>query len=332
MTQPHDRGQYPRRSLPEINPQQMGVGFRDFMNLESSASPSRTCYPVENESLHLADKPLDLLDTTPTWPSPSSSFLVSGSPITVQSPVAGLESDLNLNDRSLSPTISRSRPARPSSAGVRNESPSPNRERSERSSSARNRDRSWSPPIYRDKSVTLPANRDYSNLKDSFSLPDISSRTYKATREKRPEFVTELPSRTPKASINRDNKLVRKSGQPSVTISVSSASSLTDTSSSLTSTLTSAPPTCREVKLKTSIPQKLSRGLSPPVRDSGSSLTTVTSLTDQQVTDSARDSNGKDSDCDRRLSFDMGFLDILTVDSNSSVVDQLSTGRVSANI
>jgi hypothetical protein len=66
-------------------------------------------------------------------------------------------------------------------------------------------------------------------------------------------------------------------------------------------------------------------GLSPPVKDSGSSLTTVTTLTDQGAIGSGM---GSDSDR-RRYSFDLGFLDILTIDSNSSVADQLSTGRVS---
>jgi hypothetical protein len=104
---------------------------------------------------------------------------------------------------------------------------------------------------------------------------------------------------------------------------------VTDSSSTITSSFTSPPTTQRDQReqvTQKSTPMVPAIGLSPPVRDSGSSLTTVTSLTDQAALNSARDSGGTDR---RRLSFDLGFLDILTIDSNSSIADQLSTGRVS---
>lgn len=304
----HDRGQYPRRSLPEITPEQLGTGFRDFLNLESSTSPSKTGYLEQGESLITDEKPLSILDTSLSWPSPDSSFLQSGSPITVGFPSKETDIESEVKDirlsPSLSPRITRNRQPRPSSAHVRAESPSPQRGRSARSSSARVRERSWSPPSFKDTSLDIPYPKGCSGLRDtdSFSLPDIPGKSHRESNSKWSGHVSH-------------------SSRPSaITITVSSASSLTDTSSTVTST---APPSNRETEVLFSDRKRLPRGYSPPVRDSGSSLTTVTSLTEQQLPDSARD---------RRLSFDIGFVDILTVDSNSSVVDQLSSGRVSSPV
>lgn len=314
MTQLRDKGQSPRRSLPEITPQQLlGTSFKDFMNLETSTMPSKTDYFGHNDSLCPDEKITNLLDTSLTWPSPDSSFLVSGSPITVVSPGRALEQDSDIRDRSLSPKIPKGRRDMTSGADVRSQSPSQSSpiRRSARSLSSHARERSWSPPSFRDKSLSLqkPSDPQY-RLIDSLSLPE-----------------------SPLGSKHKDK---RDNPRPHgsrflMPITVTPACTLTDTSSSITSTLTSAPTSSREPLVQTSELYRFPRGLSPPVRDSGSSLTTVTTLTDQQASESARGS-GADSARDRRPSFDLGFLDVLTVDSNSSVVDQLSTGRVSASV
>ena len=291
----HDKGQSPRRSLPDITLQQLGTDFRDFMNLETFVSPSKTGYTGHDESLVFEEKPANSLDTSLTWPSPNSSFLVSGSPITVGSPGRDREPDSDKRYKMLSPLVTRQ--ARPGSAVVRMQSPSPNRGRS---FSVRNRERSWSPPRCKDRSFDIPSSKSFGHLEtDSFSLPD-------------------MPGKFKKDSQTRELSLALNA-KPStaVTITVSSASSLSDTSSTITS---SAPPTNRDSGIASSDPRRFPRGQSPPVRDSGSSLTTVTSLP------------GQDSPRDRRLSFDIGFVDILTMDSNSSIVEQLSSGRVSAPV
>lgn len=322
MTQLRDKGQSPRRSLPEITPQQLlGTSFKDFINLETSTIPSKTGYLGHNDSLCPDEKITNLLDTSLTWPSPDSSFLVSGSPITVGSPGALLEQDSNIRDGSLSPKIPKGQRDMTSRADVRSQSPSqssPTRRRSARSLSSHARERSWSPPSFRDKSLSLqkPSDPQY-RLIDSLSLPESQLKMGSKYKDK---------GDNPRSYVSRFLK-----PSSTIPITVTPASTLTDTSSSITSTLTSAPTSSREPLVQTSEPYRFPRGLSPPVRDSGSSLTTVTTLTDQQASESARGS-GADSARDRRPSFDLGFLDVLTVDSNSSVVDQLSTGRVSASV
>ncbi|KAH3778117.1 hypothetical protein DPMN_179570 [Dreissena polymorpha] len=199
----------------------------------------------------------------------------------------------------------------------------------ERSGQGRVRERSWSPPRHRERTVTPPHNgsRQLPVIRDRDirSLPDLAAKTARESLDK---------GYSPTKPVTRT--VTQHDTATSAMAGTNTSLSLTDTSSTLTSTVTTPVPTHREQKdnkgMNTLTPL-LGKGHSPPVRDSGSSLTTVTTLTDQQALSSAPESAGENSARDRRdLSFDLGFLDILTVDSNSTVVDQLSTGRVSCTM
>ena len=91
-----------------------------------------------------------------------------------------------------------------------------------------------------------------------------------------------------------------------------SSRSVTQTDTS--STITSPPVTQHDIGTPIPSSRHHMLGHSPPVKDAGSFIPSLPLPTRAR---------------DKKLSFDLGFLDILTVDSNSSVVDQISTGRVS---
>jgi len=330
------------RTLPEVKPQQM-TGFRDYLNLESQ-SPPPTSTAQGYDPLNSREQSFSLLDNSLSWPvgNQDLSFLVSGSPIRGSpvsgTPVKATDSRSNTNtpvrgqgqvreSRDRQESRGEQNRASDNMASIRGERPeaqSPYRELGSRSVRVHERDRSWSPPRYMDRlspqgrmrSRQLPQRRD----SDTLSLPDLSLRTLRYDTDK---------GLDPTVHKVKVIKVTSSSAMPVSTI----LSTISDSSSTVTSAMTTPVPTHRdprEVTTPRSDPMTLNVGRigqSPPVRDSGSSLTTVTSLTDQHI--ECTDQRGQNDNRDGHLSFDLGFLDILTVDSNSSVADQLSTGRVS---
>ena len=297
MTQSHDKGQYPVNIVSENSKS----SFRNYVNLSGGN------YRANDQSINEPDSDL-------SWPSgsPDVSSRLSLSPVRK-----------NLGSRSKDPMkgqgVARNEPLRPLSASFRERGSSSTlpRENRFKSSYTKQRERSWSPPWdrdpshrFRDRRLLPSPNKDF----DSYSLPELPDRSTAMHEDSFVSPATAVPN------------------IPSTVITTTVAtpvSMVTDSSSTITSSFTSPPNTQRDQKeqvTQKSAPGITALGLSPPVRDSGSSLTTVTSLTDQAALSSARDSASVDR---RRLSFDLGFLDILTIDSNSSIADQLSTGRVS---
>ncbi|XP_053381516.1 centriolin-like isoform X4 [Mercenaria mercenaria] len=306
VTRPHDKGQYPITIVPENSKS----SFRHYVDLPQGRDHSNF---TAHDKYKTTDQSFTEQDLDISWPSGSpGSIRLSVSPVR-------RDSGARIKDPSKSPSSSRARPLRPLSASFRQENHSSTlpRETHFRSSYSRQRDRSWSPPgvrdrtpspsRFRDKRLLPSPNKDF----DSFSLPELPDRS--ATIDKDSFFPTAT--------------LVPATHTTAISTTAASVSMVTDSSSTLTSTLTTPPTTQRDQKESVaieSVPGIPALGLSPPVRDSGSSLTTVTTLTDQAALSSARDSGDTDR---QRFSFDLGFLDILTIDSNSSVADQLSTGR-----
>lgn len=299
--------------------------FRSFLNIGSAPSPRRDAgNPILNSSLKASDKQCSNdEDPNVSWPStsPDNSFTRQS-----MSPIREIQAKNRTSKPNKDLSEIRTQSDRPVSSGLKRESPSPkfNKEQHHfRSAYSRQKDGRWppnrkdqaiSPPIFRERRRLPSPNRDY----DSFSLPDLSVKPIVPQRnESFPNsvtaFVTKV-SNVPSSSAVTSNGIV---------------STLTDTSSTLTSTVTSPPPTQRDFMTPRSDDRIFELGHTPPVRDSGSSLTTVTPLTDQPTNGNAPDGVRDGTPDWRRFSFDLGFLDILTIDSNSSIGDQLSTGRVS---
>lgn len=303
----HDKGQYPITTVPDYSNQTV----QHFVDMSKARDLGHSAKDIDK-----TDQSFTLQDSDMSWPSDSP----DGQSRPSVSPVR--DSRAKMKDPSKIPVMSRPRSGRPVSASFKQEgsvSTLPKDTRF-RSLYSRQRDRSWSPPSirdrdsspsrFRDKRLMPSPNKDF----DSFSLPELPDRSAVFEKDSYTSPMPQVTGITTTATV--------------ISSTAAAVSIVTDSSSTLTSTITSPPTTQRDQKesltLK-SAPKIPTLGLSPPVRDSGSSLTTVTSLTDQAALSSARDSNPDR----RRFSFDLGFLDILTIDSNSSVADQLSTGRVS---
>lgn len=288
VTMSHDKGQYPIATAPEKKSKSSSTAFRDFLDLSRTQDSGGLFLDT---SFKVNDTSYAGQDSEFSWPSGHlDESKRSFSP--------NMDAGAINKDPSNCPVFNRTRAGRASSSDLRHESPSPTLPKGTRfrSSYTRRRDRSrspsrdgtLSPPAHRGRRRGHTLNKDF----DSCSLPELP-----ISSAPLPRSATETASIVTTASFS----------------TVTNVSALTDTST-ITSTTTSPPTTQSDLSIH-------ALGLSPPVRDSGSSLTTVTTLTDQNAHDCIPDQ--------RRYSFDLGFLDILTIDSNSSVADQLSTGRVS---